>query len=127
MTHNLRPEIVPLVLEVLRDSPKITRRLARNDGGTMCFCFEGAVCEAYRRAHPDKARWSTYSNKCPDLMRFVIDDDRGSCFMSHVISSPTLLAWATIDGRCPRFGDDWAAILNDRGWSFERFIRELEG
>ena len=60
--HNIKPEILPKILAILDENPEQTtgRLYAKSDSGRECFCIEGIVCEAYRREHPDNARWDRY-------------------------------------------------------------------
>lgn len=121
MTHNLKPEVVPLVLEVLRDSKQTTRRLVRAVGNERCFCIEGAVCEAYRRAHPTEARWTRLGSS---LVEFF---DTGADGPYAGSMPDTVMKWALLEGTARLiFNNRPAMELNDTyGWGFDIFIKEL--
>lgn len=135
--HNLKPEVVPLVRAVLAEKPKQTKsRLAdRGEDGNLCYCIEGIICEAYRRAHPDTSRWA--EDEDGDVY-FFVDLPPNPAYVSapmhhdaagRACSLPSAVSrWAHSDGLpstviISKDGSDakYADGLNDNGTSLEEF------
>lgn len=113
--HNIRPEVVPLIVEVLKESRQCKGVLSEGPG---CYCFEGAVCEAYRRAHPGEAEWR--DDGC--RVEFVHRQER-----MYASSSMGVDDWALVDPVDDiRIDGASAANLNDLGNDFPWFIAALE-
>lgn len=133
--HNLKPEVVPKILEVLED-PTITQAYGRLADSPTCLCFEGVVCEAYRRAHPDKAEWIDVLGDGEDI-RFRLKETGNShtCLLPIVVErwacSPMLCeqGWAQGSAFADRYGQMHPADgLNDsRNWPLKRFAEALRG
>ena len=117
--HNLRPEVVPLVLEVLRDSKQCVGELRNGPG---CFCIDGAVCEAFRRAYPSAASWGVFG--------FEVKQPGGWRFRSTSAMPWPVMEWATGSSVLLQFDGRHARILNDRcvgqgRWTFVDFAHAL--
>lgn len=122
MKHNIRPEVIPLILDVMHRSTQERGRLKTEKG----FCAVGCMLEAYRSTD-SSAKWgSDGSYAC--LIAF------GRMVFSY-IQEEKILNWLTTDGRQPKIdledGSDRNYLfydLNDnKRWSFVDFINLLNG
>lgn len=59
--HNIKPELVPAILQVLDEEPQQCR--AALSTGPGCYCFEGVIAEALCRLYPDRFRWTYIGNE----------------------------------------------------------------
>lgn len=89
--HNILPEVAPKIAKVLRESTQCEGRLSTQEG---CYCALGAICEAYRREFPDRAKWVTA--KLSGAPVFVLSD-----LINPIATyAPSeVLAWAIGDDR----------------------------
>ena len=56
--HNIKPELVPVILQILDEKPKqCSKTLSKGPG---CYCFEGLIAEALIRLYPDRYSWGRY-------------------------------------------------------------------
>ena len=113
MNHNILPDIVPKIIAVLDESIQCSYSLSRCTG---CYCFLGAICEAFIRDHPGKYRWE------PDIDgRALFDVEYGVRYRG--CAPVEIREWATGKRHTEIYVDDRLADgLNDAaGWSFEKF------
>lgn len=109
MNHNIKPEIAQKLCALLPTLQQCKWRLRKGD----CFCFEGALCELYRR-ETGRGNWCGHA--------FDLDGRMNSTSLP-----PAVKAWATKDADTARFYGATASIVNDEdGWSFAAFVKELE-
>lgn len=133
MEHNLKPEVVPKIVDLLGKLPQTKNRLSdRLEDGRQCFCFEGVVCEAYRREHPDTSRWIV-DPKTDELLFQVDGDHRHEKHAFAFALPPSVSRWAheqLLRSSSSAFfegeGDHRDADgLNDSGTDFPTFIKLL--
>lgn len=122
MRHNLKPEVAAKLCALLPTLKQTTRDGKRGE----CYCFEGAICELYRR-ETGEGQWIPVPDDADDAEQFAVGDKDSSC----VGDLPAVAEWATVDGRGPMFNGDSAYILNDgvcgrRQWSFDDFVVALQ-
>lgn len=145
MKHNIKPGLVPELVELLRTSKQTCKVLRDKEGS--CYCVEGLLCELYRRHHPDSSGWFDSLFR----VRVVLPDGRGGYRESGAgWCPPSVIEWATTNNRHPSIITDYPGEpdpialwrLNDGmvlervgqsdtlsfypAWSFEDFIKALQ-
>lgn len=118
--HNIKPELVAPLTNLLHELKQTVGVLCtvENDG-SHCYCFEGALCELYRRMTGD-GEW-TRDALGSYRMEFKCNFDDPSFFACP----GTVTQWATVDAGWPLADVKktiWFSDLNDDGSTFEDMI-----
>lgn len=121
--HNIKPELVAPLTDILRELKQAVGVLCTvENGGSHCYCFEGALCELYRRTTGD-GEWLRDAHGSYRMM-FRCNFDNPS----FLACPDTVTRWATVDDECPLADvkkDIWFSDLNDHGSTFEDMITIL--
>lgn len=122
--HNIKPALVAPLTDILRELKQAVGVLCSVEtDGSNCYCFEGALCELYRRM-TGNGKWA------PDYyvslrMSFYC----GSGESSTLACPDTVSRWATVDDEVYLLANAKRGVgfasLNDDGKTFEDLITIL--